>query len=257
MRKFILLTLACMMVIPSITTVAFAQIDADGWILNWLLLGPIKWVERQSRINANQLAMDAEDKVLSPANTEPLIRNNPILKPTEGQKGTGLGKDRAWTLQKNKDKNIDLNAIYGAPPEEVGKTEQVVAYAHTSVNSPKEQTVQLRTGSDDAMIAWINTVQAINQGRYRGGDDDQDITPGVKLYAGWNSVLVKVVEQGGGWNFRLRFTDSGGKPIPDLKIEPNFQGMSTFAVPGSTKGIVSVSNVDKLAITWGFMKGKF
>jgi hypothetical protein len=257
MKKFMLLMLACMIVVPSVATIASAQIDADGWILNWLLLGPIPWTDIHSRLNVNQLAVDKQDKLLNSTTAEPLIRNNPILKPTEGQKGTGLAKDLAWTLQKDPDKNIDLNAIYGAPPEAVGKTEQVAAYAHTSVNSPKDQTVQVRTGSDDSLIVWINTVQIINQGHYRGGADDQDITPGVKLHAGWNSVLLKVVEQGGGWNFRLRFTDDAGKPIAGLTINPNFQGMPTFAVPGSTKGIVSVSNVDKLAITWGFMKRKF
>lgn len=227
-------------------SISSAQIDNLGFITDWLLLGPIPWIERQSRLNANQLALDKEDKVLDSKMMEPIVYRNNYPKPTDGKSGTGLAKDLKWKEHKSPTKNIDLNIIF-AP-----NNEMMVAYAYTSVNSPKDQEVQMRTGSDDAVIVWLNTLMVLNQGRYRGGADDQDITL-VKLHKGWNSVLLKVVEQGGGWNFRLRFTDDNAKPIDNLRINTNFQG---HAIPQGIKG-ASVSDDLKLTTTWGQMKKEF
>jgi hypothetical protein len=232
------LFLSCALLFIFMTGAVMAgpAIDADGFITHWLLLGHIPWADIESRLLVDQLKVTKQSK---DGDREPLIKK---IEPKEGAKGTGLAAALSWTLQDDPDKNIDLDAIYGA-----GKNEQVVAYGFTSVTSPKDQDVQLRVGSDDGIMVWLNHVMVLNQGHYRGGADDQDIVA-VKLGKGPNSVLVKVVEQGGGWNFRVRFTDSGGKPIPDLKIATAYEGAAQAGDP------LDLDPKSKLTTTWGSIK---
>lgn len=42
----------------------------------------------------------------------------------------------------------------------------------------------------------------------------------VKLNEGWNKLMVKVVDQEGGWPVGLRFTDQDGLPLEGIKVEP-------------------------------------
>ena len=45
---------------------------------------------------------------------------------------------------------------------------------------------------------------------YRGAYPDQDKIP-VDLKRGWNKLLVKVLQGGGGWGFYVRFVDPEGE----------------------------------------------
>lgn len=238
MQRGIKLFLTCALLSIIIAGVAMAgpAIDANGFITHWLLLGHIPWADVESRLLVDQLKVTKESK---DGGREPLIKK---IEPKDGAKGTGLAAALSWKLQDDDDKNIDLDVIYGA-----GKNELVLVYGFTSVTSPKDQDVQVRVGSDDGIMVWLNHVMVLNQGNYRGSADDQDIV-WVKLGKGPNSVLVKVVEQGGGWNFRVRFTDKDGKPIPDLKIATNYEGSAPAGDP------LTIDPKSKLTTTWGRIK---
>jgi hypothetical protein len=84
--------------------------------------------------------------------------------------------------------------------------EKAVAYALAYVRSPSDRTARMLVGSDDGVRIWVNGELIHSNPIYRGAAPDQDNVP-VRLRKGWNKVLVKVLQGGGGWGFYLRFAD--------------------------------------------------
>ncbi len=101
---------------------------------------------------------------------------------------------------------VDLMGLYGALTEKV-------CYAYAEIEADADQDVALRMGSDDGIKAWLNGEVVWNNDVDRGSALDQDTAP-AKLRAGRNTLLVKISQGGGGWNFRLRFTTPEGVGLP-------------------------------------------
>jgi hypothetical protein len=98
-----------------------------------------------------------------------------------------------------------LGAFPDAPPT-------AVAYALTYVYAPKTCNTALLAGSDDQVAIWINGAQVHRHNAARGAVPDEDVAS-CELRAGWNQVLCKVGQNGGGWGLYLRFAD----PARELK----------------------------------------
>ncbi len=88
-------------------------------------------------------------------------------------------------------------------------TERVLAYGLAYVHSPDKRTVRVFAGSDDGMRVWVNDGLVHTQPAYRGASPDQDAFD-VELKAGWNKVLVKVLQGDGGWGLYFRLADPEG-----------------------------------------------
>jgi len=88
----------------------------------------------------------------------------------------------------------------------VTPSEFAVAYGLAYVQSPDDREVALLLGSDDGVRVWINDALVHSNPAYRGAYHDQD-TVKVRLRKGWNKVLIKVLQGGGGWGFFVRFAD--------------------------------------------------
>ena len=93
--------------------------------------------------------------------------------------------------------------------ELVKPSEQAVAYGLAYIYAPKPFSTHLRLGSDDGVRVWINGALVHSNPAYRGAYPDQDKVM-VNLKAGWNTVLVKVLQGAGGWGYYLRFVDPEG-----------------------------------------------
>ena len=93
--------------------------------------------------------------------------------------------------------------------ELVTPNERVVVYALAYVHSPKAMKTSLLLGSDDGVRVWINGRLVHSNPAYRGAYPDQDRVP-VALKAGWNPVLVKVLQGAGGFGLYVRFADPDG-----------------------------------------------
>jgi hypothetical protein len=136
-------------------------------------------------------------------------------------------------------KEIDLTKTYGASekkanwkpvmPESSGLIdfiklfdphENVCAYAVTWLKSPGAQEVVFAMGSDDGIKVWLNgkVVHAndVNRGATRGSD-----TAAVTLQDGWNEVLVRINQGGGGWGFYFDLRPAPGKTLPPMVGVPN------------------------------------
>jgi len=84
--------------------------------------------------------------------------------------------------------------------------EQAVAYGLTYLYSPDDRQVTLLLGSDDGLRLWVNDLLVHTNPSYRGAYPDQDRVR-VNLKAGWNKILIKVLQGGGAWGYYLRIPD--------------------------------------------------
>jgi hypothetical protein len=117
---------------------------------------------------------------------------------------TGLREQpiRWQTAQADTTGLLDFNALLGDTP--VG-----VAYALTWAFSQQDRGATLLVGSDDQVAVWLDGQEVHRHEIGRGAEADQDQVP-VRLRAGWNQVLCKVGQNGGGWGVYLRFNDPDG-----------------------------------------------
>ena len=77
---------------------------------------------------------------------------------------------------------------------------------------------QLRLGSNDGIIVWVNGKVVSDRKVSRAAEPDQDRAD-CDLTAGWNEVRVKVDNTGGRWGFYLELRDaSPDKPLGPLEF---------------------------------------
>ena len=100
---------------------------------------------------------------------------------------------------------VNLAALYR-------DNEQVLAYALTYVQSPNAQDVALRLGTADGYRVWVNGALVGSRDIERPFRFDQDIY-GIRLEEGWNSILIKVAQSKGAWQFAARLTALDGHPL--------------------------------------------
>ena len=83
--------------------------------------------------------------------------------------------------------------------------EYISAYALAYVYSRKEQEVALLTGSDDGMRLWLNGQSIFAFPNWRSPEPDEDRVA-AKLRRGWNTLLIKVVNDTGRHGLFLRLS---------------------------------------------------
>ena len=87
------------------------------------------------------------------------------------------------------------------------------------MRSEIEEDAVLWFGADDGARVWWNgeMVRDITscQGVYVDG-----FSQPVRLLAGWNRLVFKIRDHGGGWGLRARFKTPGGAVRGDLAISP-------------------------------------
>lgn len=145
------------------------------------------------------------------------------------EEGNRLGLDTVFPPERE----IDLDAAYeGAGGQTVRWTratvndngrlqlfgrfepnERIVSYAQTYVYTPEARTVPLLLGSDDGVKVLLNGEELFRYlPSYRISAPDQDRIP-LPLQAGWNSLLVKVENNLGGYALLARLLDPSGDVI--------------------------------------------
>ena len=136
-------------------------------------------------------------------------------------KGKG-GVDTRWTAHTTTDPRgvVDLNKV-------LGKHKGVVVYAYAVVESPKEQKVQVRAGTMNAVKIFLNGKLLFGREEYHHGMHlDQHVGKGV-LRPGRNTILVKVCQNeqteswAQDWKFQLRLCDDLGTPLPVKVVTPD------------------------------------
>ncbi|MFH1999162.1 MAG: HEAT repeat domain-containing protein [Planctomycetota bacterium] len=94
----------------------------------------------------------------------------------------------------------------------VADSGDVGAYVYAEVESEIARRAEFRIGSDDDVYCWLNYEPVYSFEGGRGWQADQDRV-GVHLIAGTNTILLKVLNGGGGWAVSLRIMDEDGHPL--------------------------------------------
>lgn len=159
--------------------------ERNGFIVRWWVLGPIP----------NRGALRERD-VLP---TDQAV--NPSQAVRVGQ------QELRWRAVRISDPlgQLDLERA-------VARRDDVGAYAYAEVDSDQEREVLFKLGSDDDVFCWLNGQLVHRFVGDRGWGPDQD-TVKVRLQAGANRILLKVLNGGGGWAVSLRITDLQGNPL--------------------------------------------
>ena len=106
---------------------------------------------------------------------------------------------------------INLESTYGG-------LDFVAAYLRTRVWSDVEQDVQLEMGSDDGIKAWLNG-NLLYDDWAEGGISPREKLVKTKLLKGWNDLMLKVVDQQGGWVGACRIRKPDGTALEGLKYK--------------------------------------
>jgi HEAT repeat protein len=110
-------------------------------------------------------------------------------------------KDIVWKVilpEFEGDNRINLEKTFGG-------IDYCCAYLRTVVHCPAAQDVKIGWSVDDYIRGWMNG-QPIEGNK-------------TKLHAGANTLMLKVGDHGGGWNFRCQLLRPDGSPIDGLRFE--------------------------------------
>ena len=91
-------------------------------------------------------------------------------------------------------------------------------YVRSAAWSEKPQEARLEVGSDDAVKVWLDGRLVHEFRGIRAHEALQD-KAAVTLAAGWNTLLLKVVQAGGGWGFSCALRTPEGEPLAGLKVQ--------------------------------------
>ena len=94
--------------------------------------------------------------------------------------------------------------------------DMAVGYALTYLYVPQNRNVNMYLGTDDGVRLWVNGSLLHDTMMIRGASPDQD-TVGIHLQKGWNTILLKVENNIGGWGFYCRIPD----PRSEMVVSPN------------------------------------
>jgi uncharacterized protein len=147
-----------------------------GFLTDWRLVGPFPNVDGA----ASETAFLPEDK---PDPTKPVEFEGATLQWQSVHTTDPTGR-------------FDLRQL-------VQSADNLAAYAYTEVTASQDTDAVLKIGSDDGIVAWVNgeKVDAVNTSRAL--TVDQDVVT-VHLKAGANTILLKVLQNGGDWGFCCR-----------------------------------------------------
>jgi len=100
--------------------------------------------------------------------------------------------------------------------EVLGSFDNSVAYLKSSIWSATEQKGTLELGSDDGIKVWLNGQLVHANNILRAVEPRQDKV-NVTLAAGWNELLMKITNGGGGWAACARLVDENRRKMQNVK----------------------------------------
>ncbi|MBI4558813.1 MAG: HEAT repeat domain-containing protein [Candidatus Hydrogenedentes bacterium] len=144
-----------------------------------------------------------------------------------------LQDNKGWSTEYVHEPNVNLSARYRTGDAELTwrqhttsdpmgivnlgiallDRERCIAYAYAEVNVERDVDAVVRLGVDDGEKLWVNDQLLLDHFVDRPLRVDEDQAP-VHLKAGKNTLLLKIVQFGGGWQFCLRLTTPDGLVLP-------------------------------------------
>jgi len=101
---------------------------------------------------------------------------------------------------------------------EVSTRGNVAAYLRAQVWSPADQDARIEVGTDDGIKLWLNGKLIHVNDVPRSLTINEDKVQ-IKLKKGWNSLLLRVTEGGGGWEACARIRAADGAKLEGLRLK--------------------------------------
>ena len=96
--------------------------------------------------------------------------------------------------------------------------ENVAVYLKNNIWSETACNARVFLGSDDGIKVWVNGELVHLNNVQRSFTTGEDSFP-IKLKKGWNTCLLKVTQETGGWEVAMAICDDNGKPLKGLKYK--------------------------------------
>lgn len=202
-----LATLACLsfLTIAAESGPGTFKTDAEGFILNWLVLEPIPLNNLQHTEAAIRAIVGRDDL------KEPLT-----ALPRSGDKATANGASYQWHVLNENNYLIDL---VGFASEQSKPTVSVIFYGVAYVTVPEEmKDARLSIGSDDDSIWWVNGREVISAFGVRQTSTDDNVSKRLTLNKGVNVVRFAVIQGDGPSDCCARFFDARQKPVTNISV---------------------------------------
>jgi hypothetical protein len=199
-------------------------VDKDGFIRHWLVSGPFPnpggrpygTAENQKGFDNDFLSQLGGEVCVLPKAGQKTATEFPVT--SEGYWNNFKGRyECAWKKIYSKSGRVDLLPEFTI-------SDNTLAYACCYIESPEERDVKVKLGSDDGYKVWFNNVLLGGKNICRGVMEDSEeyrvhIKKGFVLNdRNLNVLLLKIIQDTGGWGFVARITDLDDKPLTDLKI---------------------------------------
>jgi eukaryotic-like serine/threonine-protein kinase len=175
-----------------------ARAGDEGAIKRWLILAPIALATGQS----GEEGLDWEQ-----------VEGEGRLQPKAGETSSIGNSELKWQEVEVEDYAIDFTETLGR------WATWSVAYAVCYIRSEAEQRgLRMLVGSDDEAKVYLNGKQVYRSPFWRTYSADQDTVPDIVLNAGLNVLVLKVVNEVGGWQGSIRFTDAAGQALKGIRV---------------------------------------
>jgi hypothetical protein len=185
-------------------------LDADGFINNWLIVGPFP--NPGERPDNKGFGIDYLKGYGGEAGHVPAAG----MEIATGGLKDGDKKPVKWQAYAGSGGTIDFFAVPHLKLED--QQDDILTYSACWVESDKDQEVEVRVGSDDGYKLWIDNKHIKDVHEYRSAEQDQETYP-VQLKAGKKTlVLIKVDQDWGGYCFMLRVVTKDGKKASGIKV---------------------------------------
>jgi len=189
-----------------------ARPDAEGFVRNWLVLGPIPYATRPYA--EGQLAKKQ-------------VPNEEKLQPKAEQRTWVNTGELPWKVYKAQDFFIDFDAFQKTmrnytPPARVEKHNdtlfRALGYAATYVSASADLVgVTAKIGANDHGLLYVNGKEVVRSD-VPGALQKDRASGTVTLRKGVNTLVFKVINAGDSWSGCVRFVDRQGKPLTDLEV---------------------------------------
>jgi hypothetical protein len=178
--------------------------DADGFLLRWVLLEPIK-MSGQLTDSAVEATVNAD-----------YFPNQLTVLPRDGDTVMVGGETYAWHAIDTRAYNVNLYHFAYA----LGKpTSNVLFWAVTVVSPPRELTsVRLAVGSNAASLWWVNGERVVALYNDRQTVIDDGVSKRLTLKKGSNVIRGAIINAGGATDFCARFLDVDDLPLKGIAI---------------------------------------
>ena len=168
-----------------------------GAIRQWLVLSPLTF---QGKNGADAIAREQ-------------VPRESQLRPRAGEQITNGENQLAWRAVQMKDYILDfveVNALRSA---------RALAYGVCYIGSETDQTgLEMKIGSEHQAMVYLNGEEVYRCVQPRIYVRDEDVVSGVKLKAGLNVLVFKLVNDRGDWRASIRFTDAAGQSVKGIRV---------------------------------------